>query len=345
MPIRLSAFLIPIFLVISFLGFGQERNVLETFEKEIPFHVFETQDRNLDFNHILNSKNRFNDPSVFTEKTDPDHVYWIKLDFENLLSNDTLDKDFYLKLNTFDYGEVFYQADGATSQKPIGQFEKERITKKVNFSNYLSYFHIYPKDLFDGRFLVLQIRRVTFKDEVKNWHFTLQNLHPNISLDTKSVTQQVPFLFFTGVCFIMWFFSLSMYVFRKNREFLHYSLYLVALFVYLTDSHFNVLESFLNTNSSGYYWVRQSFLFISYVFYAFFIIYYLNTKKNYKILYTLCLWAVVLNVAIIGLMGVFYVFDYYKGLIFVVSNCQKLLNIYGLTACVLLLFLQLLPLL
>ncbi|MEZ4809906.1 MAG: histidine kinase [Allomuricauda sp.] len=321
------------------LSFSQDESKKGQFEIALDFMVLKAQEGQFTFQQALDSLQKTKMPKVISERTGPDDLYWILIDvLDDASRENAINNKSYLKFNTFDHGFIYLNNQGKIIKKPIGQFEKESLARKIDFSNYYSFLGVSKNDLINSRYILLNVRRITFLEEIKNWQFSLQNLNPNSYLDTKSVTQQAPFLFFTGVCFIMLFFSLSMFMFRKSFEFLYYSLYLSAMFVYLTDSHFKTLQFLQLVGSSFYYWAGQGFLFLSYVFYALFLIYYLNTKRNYRILHSLCLQAVVLNVAIVGLMVTFYVLDYYRGLIFIVSNGQKILSLYAIVGCALLLF-------
>lgn len=308
MPKPLKFILILLLLVPPFLGFGQEQSVLEKFEKEIPFLVFKTQDANLNFQQVLASPDLFKSPNAVKEKTQSEDIYWIQLDFENLLSNESEAKDFYLKLNIFDYGSIFYQIDGATTEKPIGQFEESNIPKKIGTSYYYSFITLSTKNLIEDRYLLIKAQRITFNEDVNNWHFKRCISPPNEYMTTKDFFKQVIYYFFAGLCFIMWFSTLSFFLLLRNREYLYYSIYIVVTFIYLAGNKFGIYDLFLG-NSYLKHNLSQSFLILGNLSYVLFVMSYLRTKRDYPGIHKVCKILVVLNIATLVLIGVFYSVD------------------------------------
>lgn len=300
--------IISTFLSLSFLGFGQEQSVLEVFEKEIPFLVYKTQGVNLDFQEVMTSSGLFKDPDTFKEKTNPEEVYWIRLDFENLLSKENPNKDFYLQLNIFDYGHVFYQVGGSTTQKPIGQFEKSNITEKIGTSYYYSFITLNTKNLIENRYLLIKAQRITFNEDVNNWHFKYCISPPNTYMTTKDFFKQVIYYFFAGLCFIMWFSTLSFFILLRNREYLYYSIYIVVTFIYLAGNKFGIYDLFLG-NSYLKHNLSQSFLILGNLSYVLFVMSYLRAKRDYPGIYKVCKILVILNIATLVLIGIFYSVD------------------------------------
>lgn len=305
MPKPLKFILILLLLVPPFLGFGQEQSVLETFEKEIPFLVFKTQDATLNFQQVLASPDLFKSPNAFKEKTQSEDIYWIQLDFENLLSNESEAKDFYLKLNIFDYGSVFYQIDGATTEKPIGQFEESNITKKIGTSYYYLFITLSTKNLIEDRYLFIKAQRVTFTEDIQNWHFKYSQIPPNSYLKTNDFFNQFVYYFFAGLCFIMWFSTLSFFLLLRSREYLHYSIYIVVTFIYLCGKKFGIYHLFF---SSDYviHWLSQSFLILANLSYVLFASSFLRTKKDYPFIHTLLKIIAFLNIVTLVLISIYY---------------------------------------
>ncbi len=308
MPKPLKFILILLLTVPTFLGFGQEQSVLETFEKEIPFLVFKAQDVNLNFQQVLTSPHLFKASDTFKEKTRPEDIYWIRLDFENLLSEAILNKNFYLKLNIFDYGHVFYQVDGSTTQKPLGQFEKSNIAQKIGTSYYYSFITLNTKNLIEKRYLLIKAQRITFNEDLNNWHFKYCISPPNAYMTTKDFFKQVIYYFFAGLCFIMWFSTLSFFILLRNREYLYYSIYIIVTFIYLAGNKFGIYDLFLG-NSYLKHNLSQSFLILANLSYVLFVMSYLRTKRDYPGIHKVCKILVVLNIATLVLIGVFYSVD------------------------------------
>lgn len=121
--------LILISLHFSIFVLAQKQNESYGIHEEIPFTIFKTQVNVHTIDDILGFHNEFKVPSNFTEKTYPDDVYWIKLDFGNHLDVVKLDTILYIKLNTFDHGDVFYTDNHIIVNKHSGD-------KRKPYSNY-----------------------------------------------------------------------------------------------------------------------------------------------------------------------------------------------------------------
>lgn len=337
MPIRLNAFLISIFLVISFLGFGQEGNVLETLEKEIPFQVFKTQDANLDFQKVLASSDGFKAPNTFKEKTHPDDIYWIQLDLGNIISQPTPSRTFYLKLNIFDYGHVFYQVDGSIAKKPIGQFEKTNITQKIETSYYYSFITLNTKNLIESRYLFIKAQRITFNEDIKNWHFNHCVSPPNSYMTTKDFFNQAIYYFFAGLCFIMWFSTLSFFFLLRKREYLHYSFYIVVTFIYLAGNKFGIYQLLFNDNYLIHV-ISQSFLMLANLSYVLFFMSFLGTKRDYPGLHKIGEVLIFLNAATLVLICIYYARNNVVDVVSIIMNSFQSTCVIALAALLYLLF-------
>ncbi|MBA4745412.1 MAG: hypothetical protein H2058_09140 [Muricauda sp.] len=302
-----------------------------TFEKEVSFKIIKATDTSLSIKDILNQTEEFKLPRQFEQKTDPKDIYWIRLDFEDNIASKESDATFYLKHNTFDHGAIYHKNKSGIVKKNIGQFDKDPIAKRIRGSNYYSYLEFNIQDLINDRYLILKVQRITFKEDISNWHFNYSTLSPDKYGTPDDFYQQIFYGVFAGICLIIWFSTTSMYLLQQKREFLYYSTYLLLLFIYLTGRYFGFFQFVLN-DSPLQHWASQGFIFSSNIAYGYFLIAYLNTKKDYPIIHYACLAAIVGNIAIIILMGVFYSLNYIDGLTFLVGHSQKTLNLYGLLA-------------
>ncbi|MEL6305666.1 MAG: hypothetical protein AAFQ20_12865, partial [Bacteroidota bacterium] len=112
------------------------------------------------------------------EKSHPKDTYWILLDFANTYSLETSN----IVFNSFDYGSVYTNQDGKILERKIGQFDSKKISEKIRFSNYYSYIPLRKHELIENRYLILKIKRVTFRESPKYWNVTLTQKQPNTSI-------------------------------------------------------------------------------------------------------------------------------------------------------------------
>ncbi len=316
---------------------GFASNTSNSIGKEIAFKVFKAQGDGFTIQHILDSPNVFQRPNDFIEKTNADEVFWIQLDFGPLLDAIKLDSAAYLKLNTFDYGDLFYQKDSVIAKKSIGQFNKNNIIQKISTSYYYSFLNLKAEDLIKNRYLILKVRRVTFNEDIKNWHFTYYNLAPDSYMTSSDFSREVPYYFFAGLCFIMWFSTLSFFFMLRKPEFLYYSIYIIVTFIYVTGNKFGIYQYFFDNNHLTH-WISQSFMILANLAYVFFFVNYLRSKKDYPIIHLIAQAVAWLNVITIILIFIIYGTNNITGFIYVLMYAFQVLCVLAILGLIYLLF-------
>lgn len=322
---------------LGILGFAQKQNQSFDIGKELPFKVFKTRDASFTEQNILDSPHLFKAPNNYTGKTHPDDIYWIQLDFIDWLNPVKLDSTMYLKLNTFDYGDLFYQNQGTVAKRPIGQFDKKNISKKISASYYYSFLTFNAKDLIENRYLILKVQRVVFNEEIKNWHFTYYQLNPNSYMTSGDFSKEIPYYFFAGLCFIMWLSTISFFFMLRKPEFLYYSFYIIVTFIYVTGNKFGIYRFFFDDNYL-IHWISQSFLILANLAYVFFFVNYLRSKKDYPVIHLIAQIVAWLNVITIILICVYYGTKNINGLIYVINYSFQILCVLAIMGLIYLLF-------
>lgn len=298
------------------------------FEKEVDFKIIKTQ-TDTTYNDFLTMKSELVKPEEISEKTSPEDTYWIQLDLYDHASRFSNDGYFYLTFNSFDHANLYLESQNKMVTRKIGRFDENNESSQVNHSYYDSFLKLRKSNLLDDGHLLIQAKRITFKEDVQNWRFTISNTSPNAFIAQQDFEDQLPYYFFTGLCFIMCFTTLSFYFFIKKSEFLWYSIYIVVTFVYVCGLKFGIYEFIFNNNYISY-WVSQSFLFVDNIVYLFFFASFLQSKKEYPFVHFLVQVLAVLNMIILICIGVLFVLEDTIGFIFITQNAYAILNFTAL---------------
>ncbi|MEM6894932.1 MAG: histidine kinase [Bacteroidota bacterium] len=320
---------------------AQELEVQNTpssnFVDSLEIKILKSNGTSRDFQKVFGELKSFLPQENFQEKTYPKDTYWILLDFENTPHFETS----YIIFNSFDYGSVYMNQNGAVSKQKIGQFDSEKITKKIRFSNYYSYIPLKKSQLFENRYLILKVKRITFRENPKYWSFTATQKQPNTSISLENAKKQIPYILFTGFCLVMLISAVTLFFLRRRLEFIYYAIYLAIIFAYLIGSH---LEPFDYLFPDKYYiqhLFSQSFVFLSHVAYCLFLIKFLDTKKNFPpIVHHLIIATIFINIVCMLLIFVFHYTDYLIGQIYLVDVFFKTITISSIFAAFYVLYLK-----
>jgi len=298
--------------------------------RQIPFKVFQSERDSSSIRQVLQF-GTFKVPNS-EEKTSPSEVYWIQLDLKNRLPQDENDI-FYLKFNSFDYGELYFMNNSNISKKPIGLFEEDTHGEEIPLTNYYSETKITSNDLIKNRYLYLKVQRVTFTERFQNWNFTLLETSAVKNLDLDDLKTLWPYYAFAGACLVIWFSTLSFFFYLKQLEFLFYPIYIFILFFYVSGDILSLYDHIFGENRFLQHWFSQGSILLSNFAYGLFFIYYLRTKKDYPKIHSLLYVIMGLVFLPILLLVVFYFQNYMVGLNYIISNFTHLflgLSILGL---------------
>ncbi len=291
----------------------------------VDFKILKTNNDSYTVKDILDIKDTFRTASSFSEKTSPDDTFWILLDFKDKATIDIYpDTTLYLKFNSFDYGKLFYKDNNHIVKRSIGLFDPNSISKKVKFSHYYAFLPFKTKNLIQSRYLILKVKRLTFKEDIANWNFIYSDQHPNQLASSENFLNKNSYYFFAGLCLIMWFLTLSFFFMLKKPEFLFYSVYIILLFTYVAGNKFGIYQFLFGGNHIVQLWFSQIIILLANVAYTLFLAYYLETKRDYPWVHKLVQFIIGYNIVIFILISIFHVFDFIDSLGYLINITFKL---------------------
>ncbi len=296
----------------------------------IAFKVFELEDDNLSINEILKKSEEFKPASYFTGKTNPKNIYWIKLDFKNLLENTDENASVFLKLNTFDYGKVYFLKNEVIHKKPIGIFDFNNKSRKLNISKYFSELSFKPSELISNRYLFLEVRRVRFLEHISNWSFVLNNEPVEKNFSIKYLIDSMPKYIFIGIGSIMSLLMLVFFVYFKRAEFFLYSIYVLSFLVYINKDEYLFLKYLSIENDLTISWYLENVQYVIGLSYMLFMAFYLNLKRDYPFLYRVIKVIIIVHIIMILVDFIFYLFNFHIGHIYMLEVLQTLAMITAL---------------
>ncbi|GAA4279444.1 hypothetical protein GCM10022259_41690 [Aquimarina mytili] len=308
---------------------------------EIPIKIYKTTNDTLLIDQITESDHLFLPSSSFSEKTKPTDTYWIKIDFIEEL--DALKKDslWYLNLNkyNFSYASIFYVANNSIVEKLFGSFNDPKTTKSILHPSGIAF---KTNSLIKNRFLYLKVKRVKYFESVSSWKVyyvskETQNLNSQF-YSWEDIKTLIPKYLFTGICLIMFILTFAFYITSKKIEFLFYSLYVIWLFVYLNGDVLRTNNLLFGGDTIVSYWLFQIAQVFINLFYVLFVMYYLDTKREYpKLWYIINVIISILSVIII-LDTLFFYIEYFTGHLFIMNVQRLVMTLFGVGGMFYLLF-------
>lgn len=264
------------------IGTAQNTNPFSRKSKEVPFTLYKTRDANLSINAILNKETDFKPASIFTKKSHPKDIYWIKIDLEKELPILATDSLWYLRSRHFEFASIFYNNNGTIREHKFGNFENRPSQKSV-----ISRFNVPFKtnELIKDRYIYLKVQKAVDFSAVNKWKFVYINqLKMKLFQEYYNhhdLKNLIPIYVFVGVCAVMFLFTLMFFIYAKRLEFLFYALYCLFLVLYLTPDILGLHDLFFgNFNLKSYTFFQVAQIAIN-LFYILFVKYYLNTKIIY----------------------------------------------------------------
>ncbi|NAY91590.1 hypothetical protein GTQ34_06645 [Muricauda sp. JGD-17] len=321
-----------LFLILSF-GLGIVCQANGQAEKSIPFEVIKNP-KHFDSINKTPIEDGYKPTFFFSEKTIPDDEYWIRLDFSNAIPDSSFNNTLYLKMNSFDYGYLYYWNGTRISKKTIGHFEENSASKKIPFENYYSEVQIDIKNLIKKKYIYIKAKRITFNESIQNWNFSYSFTPAYSNYDLSDLRKLVHYYIFAGLCLVIWLSTLSFFFYLRKYEFLFYSFYILLLFFYVAGEILNINSYIFGENQLLQHWWSQGLIIPANIFYGFFFIYYLRTKQDYPKIHTLMYVIMGGLILTLTVIIVFYFSNYLNGLIYINTFFMKV--VYAL--CVLGLF-------
>ncbi|WP_136465822.1 histidine kinase [Flagellimonas onchidii] len=331
--------LLTIVLVLSCQLVIAAQNILSTEGLDLEFTVFKTSDETLTIKDVLQNRYDFKSPDDYVdERTHPDDIYWIRIDFTSELHRLKQDSLWVLTPSLFDYGTLYQDGDGAIAKIRFGWFED------IPNEGSISYSHGVPfksDRLFYDQYVYLKVRSVVDMEKIAQWKMSYRS-HLQDGLAKKFYSLEdlkfvVPSFLFAGVCIIMFLMMLMFFVYSKRMEFLFYCFYVLCLFLYLgpyvSRLYVMLLPSF-NLTSYTFFQQMQMLINLSYVL---FVMYYLNTKNLYPRLHWVIKKIAWMLVAVTILDVLFLLNKYFLEHIYLLHFQRLIMSVFGLGAMIYLL--------
>jgi len=291
-------------------------------QNPLNFKVLSTKDSQTTFEEAYGNLDKFLLKEQIHYKTHPDETYWVMLDFDKLEQSLSKNEKYFLTLNCFDYGKVYYQKNGCIVNEPIGQFDKNTISNKTSSSVYHCEIPIPENALINNRFLFFQVKRVKFIESIKNWTFTLQEESSQNTYTWSDIKSSIPTYIYLGVGFIMSIAMLIFYIYFGKIEFLLYSLFVVSIIFYLFQGELILPEKLQLNNSFIISWLWDTNAILLGVLYNLFILFYLDLKKEYPRAYIFIRISVFAHILVLVTDVFFLVFEYNLGHIYLLQTLR-----------------------
>ncbi|MCK0161148.1 sensor histidine kinase [Allomuricauda sp. F6463D] len=306
---------------------GQKTNI--NTENVIPFTIFKTQNKSISLQDLAGSSQKFSELNDSFEKTHPDDIFWIKLDLKKVAPLLNESSSWYLIHNSFDYGTLFYQKNDSILKKDIGRFNLDNAGQRIKSSKYFAEVKINQDTLINDRFIFLKVQQVLFIDNLKHWKFTVDFEPSKDIFSWEEVKRVLPIYIFSGVAGLMAVIMLVFFGYFKKAEFFLYSFYVSFLLLFVLKDDLQLFNAWLPNNMLLKVWLLENIALFVGVGYMYFMIYYLNLKKNYRFAYFVIITLLGFHAVYLIVDILFYVYDYYIGHIFLVKALPIFDTIFG----------------
>lgn len=329
----------PYLIFISLLCFGlnsaYSQNIINRKSNQLPFEVLKTNKDTIKIHEIIINDFEFQSPSTFTKKSHPFNTYWLKIDFSDEINNIRTDTIWYLRLPKFEYASLFQMDDNNFIEQKFGRFEHSEKDRSIIYGAGIPF---NPKNLINGKYLYIKIKRVVYFENINNWRIgyvseykesLTRYYYSNYNLKTL-----VPYYIFGGICLIMFFLTLAFYIYSQRKEFLYYMLYVLFLLLYLNSEVFKLHELFFGSYGLlSYTFFQVSQVVINFC-YILFIIHYLDTKSTYKKLHKALILIAYLLGGIILTDIVFFATKFFVGHIYLLDFERLVMTLFGLAGMI-----------
>ncbi|MGX1931114.1 histidine kinase [Flagellimonas sp. 2504JD4-2] len=327
-------------LLLVVFGFGchfsvKAQNTLDSEGKNLTFEVFKTSNQKLTIHDILDQEYPFKNSLDYSERTCPDDIFWIKLDFTNELDHLKKDSIWILTPPLFDYGTLYQNEGGSIIRTKFGWFEDIPFEGSMLHSPGVPFKRT---ALFQNKYIYLRVKSVVDLEKINGWKISYRSQFKNgLSknfYNTANLKFVIPSFLFAGMCIIMFLMMMMFFVYSKRMEFLFYCTYVLCLFLYLlpyvSRLHVLFLPSF-NLISYTFYQQMQMLINLSYVL---FVMYYLNTKILYPKLHAVCKKIAWMLVIVTVLDVIFLLGKNFFGHIYLLHFQRLFMTLFGLIAMI-----------
>lgn len=304
----------------------------------LPVSFYISQDDSLSIEDLIISRPSFTPLSGSKLKSHPSNTYWLKVDFIDELARVQNDSIWYLRCNRFEYASVFLYKDHEWIEQEIGSFQNMNDQSSVLYKNGVPF---EGSSLFEGRYLFIKAKRVTYFESLSRWNVSygteFQNTLIQEYYSSRDLGILIPVYTFAGICLVIFILTLAFFLYSQRLEFLFYTLYVLFLFFYLTSDIIKLHDLFFGGFSLYSYTFFQVAQVIINLFYILFVIYYLNSKKEYPKLH-LALKVIVYTLSLIIILETYFLLSTsYLANIYILDIERIIMTVFGLMGMIYLL--------
>ncbi len=260
--------------------------------------VFITNDKTLDAEIITSDSFRSNFVEI-PEKyyTSAKETYWYLIDLEDV--DLSVAGKWYVSFNYFDAIVMYYGSGDTIKSRKAGILQKERNTGVRDNTD----IPFTSDELIEGRYLYAQVRHISRKTLLSNPFykndFTIDFFTGHFSRGY--LLRQIPYYIFLGGMLLMFFYFIGFYFMYRDSLFIHYSVYLLALILYIGTRTHLIQEVFRNTMPVAAYIFNDVIQVLVNVFYLKFAQIFLNAETDFPKLNKAIRYAISLLVAVVVL--------------------------------------------
>lgn len=299
--------------------FGQTDYELMNYVGPVNAKVYVTDNDSLSLDYFLSLSRRNLFKDVSNDIAKPSEIYWYYVDFSEIdLPGDTV--QLYLRFPYYDEITLYYIRNDSVLTRKAG-LRSEVSEGVVDFSD----IPFDTTEFFGDKFLFAKVRDYTSRNRIKD--IVLQNEFSLAFFDyyqpRSSERREIPyFLFIGGMALIIAFF-VGYYFLYRDKLFIVYSLYLLALLLYL-GSKAGFAQDFLREYfTASIYFYNNIIQVVVNIFYLLFSIYFLSAKKEYPKLYVFLKYTIYFLLFITVLLSVLYIVDPLAGVEETILNIER----------------------
>jgi len=224
-------------------------------------------------------------------------TYWYLMDINKIDLTDT--GKWYICFSYYDQITLYYQS-GDTLGTRIAGMKSGNNSPEVND---LSDIPFTVEDLIDSRYLYAEIKHGSRKRLMVDAYYTsIQSIQFFKEYNSRSFfLNQMPFYLFIGGMLLMFFYFIGFYFIYNDRLFIYYSLYLLALILYIGARAAIIQEEFRNALPHAIHIYNDVMQVLVNIFYLKFAQHVLNAKTDFPKLNMAIRYALALLIAIVSL--------------------------------------------
>lgn len=240
--------------------------------------VFITKDNTLTAEKVTSAAFRLNFKELPKKYfASANEVYWYMMDIDEVDLPDT--EKWYISFTYFDQITLYYQR-GDTLASRLAGLKYENNSPGINDFSDIPFA---AEELIEGRYLYAKIKHSSRKRLLADPTYTnLYSIDFNKKYNSHSYFfRQIPFYLFIGGMLLMFLYFIGFYFLYNDRLFIYYSLYLLALVLYIGVRAEIIQEAFRNAMPHAIHIYNDAMQVFVNIFYLKFAQHVLNAKVDF----------------------------------------------------------------